>query len=78
MVSVGDGQDGVGAWGRGEPRAWPYSAISTWSFSILVPLVTPALRNTWWGMEKVQEVLGIREMLWPTSHRKWLRCDCRA
>lgn len=38
MVSMGDGQDGVSAWGRGEPRAW--------SLGILVPLVTSALPNT--------------------------------
>ena len=36
MVSVGDGQDGVGAWGRGEPRAWLYFAVSARSLSILV------------------------------------------
>jgi len=63
MVLGGDGQDRIGACGRGEPRAWPYSAISARCLSVLVPLVTSALRNAWWGAEKVQEVLDIREML---------------
>lgn len=63
MVLVGDDQDGVCAWGGGEPRARPYSAISSWSLRVSVPSVTSASRNTWSGMEKVQEVLDVREML---------------
>lgn len=33
------------------------------------------LRNTWWGMKKVREVLDMREGLEPTSHRRCVWCE---